>query len=64
MNRFKDPDNFLPSPRVTSGADPSKLDKKAMAFLDECWKENMGNVTSFQSYEELAQTIRKEYSRR
>ena len=64
MNRFKDPDNFLPSPRVTSGADPSKLDKKAMTFLDECWKENMGNVTGLQSYEELAQKIRKEYSRR
>ena len=63
MNR-KNYDHFLPAPRITSGAGPTILDQKAMALIDECWKENMENVTGFQSYEAFAQTIRKEYSRR
>ena len=64
MKRFKDADNFHIAARVTSGAGSSILDQKAIAFLDECWKENMGNPTGFQSYQEFAQIIRKEYSTR
>ena len=39
MKRFKDADNFHIAARVTSGAGSSILGQKAIAFLDECWKE-------------------------
>ena len=52
---------FNVSPKVTLGSDPSVLKQEAIAFLGDCWKENIEVITGIKSYEELVEKIRKEH---
>lgn len=64
LNRSKEPDCFKPSPRVTSGSDPSTLSEDTIQFLDDRWKEVIETSTGIKNYEELADIVRKEFNKR
>ena len=62
LKRSNDPGvTFNVSPKVTLGSDPSVLKHEAIAFLGDCWKENIEVITGIKSYEELVEKIRKEH---
>ena len=64
LNRAKEPDCFTPSPRVTSGSDPSTLSKDTIQFLETRWKEVIETSTGISNYEELASIAREEFKKR